>query len=81
MRRECWLVFALLLLAPMSWAQGGRFQVGQRIVQPSTGETGTVMEINAAQHQVWIHFDSRPAGDAGSWFLAHVGTKNERRRE
>ena len=63
------LVAGVLLFAQPAWSQAGRFQVGQRIVQPTTGATGTVTAIDSDKHQVQIHFDSHPANEPGAWFF------------
>ena len=62
------LVVALLLLWHPAWAQQARFQVGQRVVQQTTGATGTITAINVEQHQVMVHFDGQPAGTSSPFF-------------
>lgn len=46
-----------LLFGMAAHAQEGRFHVGQRVRQPSTGRDGTVVQIQPEKTTVWIRFD------------------------
>jgi hypothetical protein len=51
-----WML-AGLLVGMAAHAQEGRFQVGQRVRQPSTGRDGTVVQIQPEKTTVWVRFD------------------------
>ncbi len=51
------LMLAGLLFGVAAHAQDGRFQVGQRVRQPSTGRDGTVVQIQPEKTTVLVRFD------------------------
>ena len=56
-----------LALNGAALAQDGRFQVGQRVVQPTTRMTGVVTKIVPEAQQVHVQFDGRGAASAFFW--------------
>lgn len=58
------VMLAGLLFGVAAHAQEGRFQVGQRVRQPSSGREGTVVGIQPERTNVLIHFDDQ-ADEAG----------------